>query len=67
MVSAICSYDDTNPVKEDVEYVDSIEEDVKMAADFQWDNRLWASDYFDEMYDCAAGLSSRRAKLTSAT
>ncbi len=46
-------YDDTNPVKEDVEYVDSIEEDVKWLG-FQWDNRLWASDYFDEMYDCAA-------------
>ena len=43
-------YDDTNPVKEDVEYVDSIEEDVKWLG-FQWDNRLWASDYFDEMYD----------------
>lgn len=48
-------YDDTNPVKEDVEYVDSIEEDVKWLG-FQWDNRLWASDYFDEMYDCALDL-----------
>ena len=48
-------YDDTNPVKEDVEYVDSIEGDVKWLG-FQWDNRLWASDYFDEMYDCALDL-----------
>lgn len=48
-------YDDTNPVKEDMEYVDSIEEDVRWLG-FQWDNRLWASDYFDEMYDCALQL-----------
>ncbi|MGF6376014.1 glutaminyl-tRNA synthetase [Clostridiales Family XIII bacterium PM5-7] len=48
-------YDDTNPVKEDVEYVDSIEEDVKWLG-FQWDNRLWASDYFDQMYDAAVEL-----------
>lgn len=45
-------YDDTNPVKEDTEYVDSIEEDVRWLG-FQWDERLWASDYFDEMYECA--------------
>lgn len=48
-------YDDTNPVKEDTEYVDSIEEDVKWLG-FQWDKRLWASDYFDEMYECAVTL-----------
>jgi glutaminyl-tRNA synthetase len=48
-------YDDTNPVKEDVEYVDSIEEDVRWLG-FQWEKRLWASDYFDEMYDCALTL-----------
>ena len=40
-------YDDTNPVKEDVEYVDSIEEDVKWLG-FEWDERLWASEYFDK-------------------
>ena len=45
-------YDDTNPVKEDVEYVKSIEEDVKWLG-FQWDERLWASDYFEKMYDSA--------------
>ena len=48
-------YDDTNPVKEDVEYVDSIEEDVKWLG-FQWDKRLWASDYFDTMYEAAVEL-----------
>ncbi len=48
-------YDDTNPVKEDTEYVDSIEEDVRWLG-FQWDDRLWASDYFDEMYQCAVTL-----------
>lgn len=48
-------YDDTNPVKEDMEYVNSIEEDVRWLG-FEWDERLWASDYFDEMYDCALTL-----------
>lgn len=48
-------YDDTNPVKEDMEYVASIEEDVRWLG-FQWDERLWASDYFDEMYECAVDL-----------
>lgn len=48
-------YDDTNPGKEDMEYVDSIEADVRWLG-FEWDNRLWASDYFDEMYDCALDL-----------
>lgn len=48
-------YDDTNPVKEDVEYVDSIEEDVKWLG-WQWDKRLWASDYFDQMYEAAVEL-----------
>lgn len=48
-------YDDTNPVKEDMEYVNSIEEDVRWLG-FEWENRLWASDYFDEMYECALTL-----------
>ena len=48
-------YDDTNPVKEDVEYVDSIEADVRWLG-FQWTERLWASDYFDTMYDAAVEL-----------
>jgi len=46
-------FDDTNPVKEDVEYVDSIMEDVKWLG-FQWDGEVhYASDYFDQLYDWA--------------
>ncbi len=48
-------YDDTNPVKEDMEYVQAIEEDVRWLG-FQWDERLWASDYFDKMYEFAIRL-----------
>lgn len=48
-------YDDTNPCKEDVEYVNSIKEDIKWLG-FEWDNELYASDYFDKMYECAVGL-----------
>ncbi len=48
-------YDDTNPVKEDMEYVNSIEADVRWLG-FEWEHRLWASDYFDEMYECAVTL-----------
>ncbi|WP_053955623.1 glutamine--tRNA ligase/YqeY domain fusion protein [Inediibacterium massiliense] len=42
-------FDDTNPVKEDTEYVESIKEDVKWLG-FEWDDLYFASDYFDEMY-----------------
>jgi glutaminyl-tRNA synthetase len=42
-------FDDTNPLKEDIEYVNSIKEDVKWLG-FEWDNLLFASDYFEEMY-----------------
>jgi glutaminyl-tRNA synthetase len=45
-------FDDTNPVKEDTEYVESIKEDVKWLG-FEWDNLYFASDYFDEMYNRA--------------
>lgn len=46
-------FDDTNPVKEDTEYVDSIMEDVRWLG-FDWDDRLfYASDYFDQLYDWA--------------
>ena len=48
-------FDDTNPVKEDTEYVDSIEDDVRWLG-FQWDKLLFASDYFEKMYDCAVTL-----------
>ncbi len=45
-------FDDTNPVKEDVEYVNSIKEDVQWLG-FDWNNLYFASDYFDEMYNRA--------------
>ena len=45
-------FDDTNPIKEDTEYVESIKEDVKWLG-FEWDNLLFASDYFDTMYQKA--------------
>jgi glutaminyl-tRNA synthetase len=48
-------FDDTNPVKEDTEYVDSIEEDVKWLG-FNWENLYFASDYFEEMYERAVLL-----------
>ncbi|PKP41241.1 MAG: glutamine--tRNA ligase [Bacteroidetes bacterium HGW-Bacteroidetes-10] len=42
-------FDDTNPTKEDVEYVDSIKEDVKWLG-FEWANEFYASDYFEQLY-----------------
>ncbi len=48
-------FDDTNPVKEDVEYVDSIKEDVKWLG-FTWAKELYASDYFDQLYAFAVEL-----------
>lgn len=48
-------FDDTNPVKEDVEYVDSIKEDIKWLG-FQWANEFYASDYFDKLYEFATEL-----------
>ncbi len=45
-------FDDTNPVKEDVEYVESIKRDVQWLG-FQWDGLFFASDYFGEMYERA--------------
>ena len=42
-------FDDTNPLKEDTEYVESIKEDVKWLG-YDWDNLFFASDYFEEMY-----------------
>lgn len=48
-------FDDTNPSKEDVEYVEAIKEDVKWLG-FNWDGLYYASDYFDTMYDCAVKL-----------
>lgn len=48
-------FDDTNPVKEDVEYVDAIKEDIEWLG-FKWDNVYFASDYFDFIYECAVKL-----------
>ena len=48
-------FDDTNPVKEDVEYVDSIKEDVNWLG-FQWAEEHYASDYFEQLYDWAVEL-----------
>ncbi|MGD6876393.1 glutamine--tRNA ligase/YqeY domain fusion protein [Bacillus infantis] len=48
-------FDDTNPLKEDQEYVDAIKEDVKWLG-FEWDELRFASDYFEEMYERAVLL-----------
>ena len=48
-------FDDTNPEKEDVEYVDSIMEDVNWLG-FHWDGLYYASDYFDQLYEWAIKL-----------
>ena len=48
--------DDTNPTKEDVEYVDAIQEDIRWLG-FDWEDRFYyASDYFETMYNLAVGL-----------
>lgn len=48
-------FDDTNPAKEDIEFVNSIKEDVKWLG-YEWDNLFFASNYFDEMYNRAVLL-----------
>ena len=48
-------FDDTNPTKEETEYVDSIKEDVKWLG-FDWADELYASDYFEQLYDFAVQL-----------
>ena len=56
--NGICNLrmDDTNPTKEDVEYVDAIKEDIAWLG-FHWDDRFYfASQYFDKMYECAEEL-----------
>ncbi len=45
-------YDDTNPTKEDTEYVDAIKEDIRWMG-FKWEKELYASDYFDQLYEWA--------------
>ena len=51
-------FDDTNPTTEETEYVDSIKEDVKWLG-FQWKNELYASDYFETLYEYAVKLINK--------
>src|SRR3954468_21275446 len=51
-------FDDTNPTKEDVEYVDAIKEDVAWLG-FTWDALFYASDYFEQLYQFAVELITR--------
>ncbi|HJZ70826.1 MAG TPA: glutamine--tRNA ligase/YqeY domain fusion protein [Vicinamibacterales bacterium] len=51
-------FDDTNPTKEDVEYVDAIKEDVRWLG-FSWNAELYASDYFEQLYQFAVALIDR--------
>ena len=51
-------YDDTNPTKEDTEYVDAIKEDIRWMG-FKWEKELYASDYFDQLYEWAEDLIRR--------
>ena len=48
-------FDDTNPEKENTEFIDSIKNDIKWLG-FDWDEECYASDYFDQLYDWAAHL-----------
>ena len=48
-------FDDTNPTKEDVEYVEAIKEDIQWLG-FQWGNEYYASDYFQQLWDFAIKL-----------
>ncbi|MGV3766070.1 MAG: glutamine--tRNA ligase/YqeY domain fusion protein [Chitinophagaceae bacterium] len=60
-------FDDTNPVTEDTEYVDSIKEDVRWLG-FEWENELYASDYFDLLYAFAVALIEKgRAYVDDST
>lgn len=55
-------FDDTNPLKEDVEFVEAIKEDVQWLG-FDWDGLFFASDYFDEMYSRAVLLIKKRFSI----
>ncbi len=51
-------FDDTNPVTEDTEYVDSIKQDIQWLG-FEWENELYASDYFEQLYQYAIKLINK--------
>ena len=55
--NGVCNlrFDDTNPVKEDVEYVDAIKEDIEWLG-YKWGNIYYASDYFQQLWDFAVKL-----------
>ena len=55
--NGICNlrFDDTNPTKEDVEYVEAIKEDIQWLG-YQWGNEYYASDYFQQLWDFAIRL-----------
>lgn len=55
--NGICNlrFDDTNPSREDVEYIDAIKEDIQWLG-FKWENIYYASGYFDFVYECALKL-----------
>ena len=52
-------FDDTNPTKEDVEYVDSIKHDIQWLG-FNWASEHYASDYFDQLYEWAEELIKKK-------
>ena len=56
-------FDDTNPTKEDVEYVEAIKEDIQWLG-YKWGNEYYASDYFQQLWDFAI-RPSKRARHTS--
>ena len=51
-------FDDTNPVTEETEYVESIKDDIHWLG-FEWKNELYASDYFDKLYEFAITLINK--------
>ena len=55
LFALILVFDDTNPTKEDVEYVEAIKEDIQWLG-YQWGNEYYASDYFQQLWDFAIRL-----------
>ena len=51
-------FDDTNPVTEETEYVESIKDDIRWLG-FEWKHELYASDYFDKLYEFAVALINK--------